>query len=393
MDETDDMGQYVTDLMAASKFSVNTLSQLTSIDGTQGGGGQVETANVSPVNKGPFLLFNTAAQNDADRSKKTRRADNTPDTTVQYINVVADESLAYDVLKFVDTQDAVTPLSLSAEGYLETTAGTISDLEIAGLKGSDDAIRLYPDDTETINDLATCAITAGVFSCEDQGTTGFYVCFVIIAIAADGGSGTTPSTTASGIFPTRTGSYPSGTGVYATGSGYFPSGTGSPSGSGYFPTRPAYPTGTGNPSSYPSGTGGFPSGSGYCPSGTGHPSGSGYFPPTNPSGTGFYPPSPTSGETGAPYHPQTTASDTGPRYPQTTSGGSNPQTTGGSGGGSSPYSGYNRVPSDILAIFPTGYAGYHWDKYGNIENSAVSIASAPTFLLTIGSLLAIFFLV
>ena len=289
---------------------------MTSIDGTQGGGGQVETANVSPVNEGPFLLFNRAAQNDADRvystclfvlgsltcvtgdntifytcagstsaavqvgapgsvpdgcyqltlnvlgvdgrpfespapavdcvvssvapsitptatqatpeptffleirlqSKKMRRADNTPDTTVQYINVVADESLAYDVLKFVDTQDAA---SLSAEGYLETTAGTISDLEIAGLKGSDDAIRLYPDDTETIYDLATCAITAGVFSCEDQGTTGFYICcdfdrlflgpvpvgrealcqaVVINAIAADGGSGTTPSTTASGIF-------------------------------------------------------------------------------------------------------------------------------------------------------------------------------------------------
>lgn len=219
-----------------------------------------------------------------------RRADNTADTTVQYINVVADESLAYNVLKFFDTQDAATPLSLSAEGYLETTAGTISDLEIAGLKGSDDAIRLHPNDTETTYDLATCAITAGFFSCEDQGTTGFYVCndfdrlflgpvpvgrealcqaVVINTTATDGESGTTPSTTASGIFPTGTGSYPSGTGsypsgtgVYPTGSGYFPSGTGSPSGSGYFPIRLAYPSGTGNPSGYPSGTGGFPSGSG-----------------------------------------------------------------------------------------------------------------------------------
>lgn len=105
-----------------------------------------------------------------------RRASNTPDTMVQYINVVADESLAYDVLKFVDTQDAATTLSLSAESYLETTAGIIIDLEIAGLKGSDDAIRLYPDDTETIYDLATCAVTTGVFSCEDQSTTGFGIC-------------------------------------------------------------------------------------------------------------------------------------------------------------------------------------------------------------------------
>ena len=238
------------------------------------------------------------------QSKKVRGADNTTDTTVQYINVVADESFAYDELKFVDTQDAATPLSLSAEGYLETTAGTINDLEIAGLKDSDDAIRLHPNDIETTYDLATCAITAGVFSREEQGTTGFYVCsdfdrlllgpvpvgrealcraVVINATAADGGSGTTTTTTASGIFPTGTGSYPSGTGsypsgtgVYPTGSGYFPSGTGSPSGSGYFSTRPAYPTGTGNPS-----------GSGYRPSGTGSPLGSGHFPPTNPSGTGF----------------------------------------------------------------------------------------------------------
>ena len=84
-----------------------------------------------------------------------RRADNTPDTMVQYINVVADESLAYDVLKFVDTQDAATALSFSAESYLETTTGIISDLEIAGLKGSDDAIRLYPDDRD---DLRPCDI-------------------------------------------------------------------------------------------------------------------------------------------------------------------------------------------------------------------------------------------
>ena len=123
------------------------------------------------------------------------------------------------------------------------------------------------------------------------------------------------------------------------------------------------------------------------------PTGSGFFLPTNPSGTGFCPPSPTSGGKGAPYHPQTTASGTEPRYPQITSGGSKPQTTGGSGGGMNPYTGYDRVPYDILAIFPTGYGGYHWENYGHIENSAVSVASTPTFLLTTGSLLAIFFLV
>ena len=71
MDETDDMGHFVTDLTAALKFSLNILNQLTSIDGTQDGGGQVETANVSPVNEGPFLLFNAAAQNDADRVYST----------------------------------------------------------------------------------------------------------------------------------------------------------------------------------------------------------------------------------------------------------------------------------------------------------------------------------
>lgn len=228
-----------------------------------------------------------------------RRASNTPDTMVQYINVVADESLAYDVLKFVDTQDAATTLSLSAESYLETTAGIIIDLEIAGLKGSDDAIRLYPDDTETIYDLATLrhvrsplasslaktrALLDSVFAVISTAySLGLWLLVealcqvgVINAIAA-GGSGTTLSTTTSGIFPTGTCSYPSGTSVHLTGSGYFP-------------TRPAYPTSNSNSSGSPSGTGGFPSGLGYGLSGTGPPYGLRILPPKQPIRNRLLPP-------------------------------------------------------------------------------------------------------
>lgn len=55
----------------SNKISLNLLNQLTSIDSTQGSSGRVETANVSPVNERPFLLFNTTAQNDADRVYST----------------------------------------------------------------------------------------------------------------------------------------------------------------------------------------------------------------------------------------------------------------------------------------------------------------------------------
>ena len=170
-----------------------------------------------------------------------RRADNTPDTMVQHINIVADESLAYDVLKFVKTQDAATPLSLSAEGYLETTAGIISDLEIAGLKvpttpsvSTQMTQRRFTTLRHVRLPLASSlaktralldsvfAVISTAYSLGPWLLVGALCQVVVINAIATGGSGTTLSTTTSGIFPTGTCSYPSGTSVHLTGSGYFP---------------------------------------------------------------------------------------------------------------------------------------------------------------------------
>ena len=53
---------------------------------------------------------------------------------------------------------------------------------------------------------------------------------------------------------------------------------------------------------------------------------------------------------------------------------------------SNPLSGYDHVPSDVPAIYPSSVGNDHKDNLGTIKTSATSVASAPIFL-AIGSFL------
>ena len=99
-----------------------------------------------------------------------------------------------------------------------------------------------------------------------------------------------------------------------------------------------------------------------------------------PSGTG----SPTSYGTGRPIYPGTTSMTSAP-YPTTTSGGCDTNFFGGCGP-------ITQIPSDVLSTYPTGFAGFHWDKSGHVESRGTA-ASVPVFALIMGSVLSVLLLI